>query len=235
MNSSRPVEGPVTLGHLVRQRLREVDRSPAELAEALRVPTAYVNDLIAGRRQPPLPGRTDLYRPMTTFLKVGRDDLATCAARERTETAPAKATAPTPKVRRLLLDMCEPSTAHALERRRGKGAKDDLTRFFQRLLDHIQVAVLRILADQMNLRLAAKRSGQSYVDKRMEVLEFLDTTPATLNARQVTRYMVPRIAKWDVDLDTGVLRVVLRSQDKGERERRGGCAPTTAPKPLPWS
>jgi hypothetical protein len=56
---------------------------------------------------------------------------------------------------------------------------------------------------------------------RLSVLEFLDATPDTLTTDDVTQFVQPRIARWDVDLDTRVLRVALRGQEPRDRGRRG--------------
>ena len=86
--TSTPASRPATLGQLLRQRLREMSRSPEQLAEALQVPTAYVNELITGARRPPLPGRTDVYEKMTSFLRLGRNELASYARAEREDDPP---------------------------------------------------------------------------------------------------------------------------------------------------
>ena len=76
-----PKDSP-TVRALLRKRLKEINRSSQELAEAAQVPAEYVDDLIGGRRRPPMPGRTDIYERMTTFLKLGRNALAQCARAE---------------------------------------------------------------------------------------------------------------------------------------------------------
>ncbi|MBI4500528.1 MAG: hypothetical protein HY700_05145, partial [Gemmatimonadetes bacterium] len=48
----------VKVSELLRERLKETKRSAAELAEAVEVPEEYIDQLIAGRRRPPLPSRT---------------------------------------------------------------------------------------------------------------------------------------------------------------------------------
>ena len=55
---------------------------------------------------------------------------------------------------------------------------------------------------------------------RLRVLEFLDATPDTVTLDHLAEFVQPRIARWDVDLPTGVLRVVLRAQEPRERVRR---------------
>src|SRR5207244_5157579 len=83
MPAALPLKQPVKVGQLLRRRLRELKRTPRELAEAVNVSEEYMSDLVAGRRRPPAPGRTDLYVPMAKFLRLHRNDLPTCARVER--------------------------------------------------------------------------------------------------------------------------------------------------------
>ena len=108
-----------------------------------------------------------------------------------------------------------------LEKSKGKRGKDDLVDFIQRLLDITQGAVRRLLDDQVSLRLAAGQRGLTYPALRLSVLEFLDATPETLTVADVTQFVQPSIARWDVDLETKVLRVALRGQEPRDRGRRG--------------
>jgi hypothetical protein len=220
MTSSPPSKLPATVGELLRRRLREIKRSQEELAEAIEVPTEYIDDLIEGSRRPPLPGRTDIYEKMTSFLRLGRNDVVACARAERASTPPA-GTGPGADVRRLMFDLCDPRSAKELERRRARrGGAEELASVMQRVLDVAQGAVRRVLDDRIGLRLAAAERGSTYVAMRLRVLEFLDATPDTLTAQDLTEFLRPRIARWNMDLDTGVLRVVLREHEPRPRERR---------------
>ena len=220
MKSSVPLKKPMPVGKLLRQRLRETERSAEQLAEAVQLPREYIDDLIAGRRRPPQPGQTDLYDRMTSFLRLSRNDLALCASAEREATAPKRRSALKPTIRRQLLELCEPKTAEELEARRAQHGGAELMDFFQRLLEVTQGAVRRMLDDQIGLRIAAERYGGTYPAMRLRVLEFLDATPETLTTDDLAKFLQPRVTLWDVDLETGVLRVVLRSQEPRERHRR---------------
>src|SRR5256885_15865924 len=83
MPAALPLKHPVKVGQLVRRRLRELKRTPRELADAVQVSEDYIVDIVAGRRRPPAPGRIDLYAPMARFLRLHRNDLPTCARVER--------------------------------------------------------------------------------------------------------------------------------------------------------
>jgi hypothetical protein len=205
-----------------------VKRSPEELAAAVEVPAAYIDDLIAGARRPPLPERTDIYGRMTAFLRLGRQEIAACARAERASARSGTA-GPPAGVRRELLDLCDPETARALEQRRTRRGSAELAGLIQRVLDVAQGAVRRMLDDQIALRLAAAERASTYVAMRFRVLEFLDATPETVTAEDLAEFVRPRIARWDVDLESGVLRVVMRAQEPRERTRRqptGRSSPT---------
>jgi hypothetical protein len=55
---------------------------------------------------------------------------------------------------------------------------------------------------------------------RLRLLEFLDATPDNLTAKDYADFIEPRIEHWDVDLETGVLRVVLKTQEPTASARR---------------
>ncbi len=195
---------------LLKRTLKETEQTPAELAEAVQVPPTYIADLIAGRRKLPRPGRTDLYEGITSFLKLSRNELLGCADAERAKAEPKRVTGPNPKVRKELLALCEPGIAKKLERDRTKKGVARFADLSQRLLDATQRATRRKLTDQISLRGVARQGGSTYVAMRFKVLEFLDATPDTLTTSDVAEFLRPLIDFWEVDLETGVLRVVLR-------------------------
>jgi len=215
-----PMKDPLTLRALLRQRLKEINRSAEDLALAAQVPSQYVDDLIGGRRRPPMPGRTDIYERMTTFLKLGRNELAHCARAERADAQATGGAGPNPAIGRELLALCEPATARQLARRRTAEGAAELAQVIQRLLDVIQGTVRRVLENEIALRVAAAQRGSTYLAMRYRVLEFLDATPETLTADDVAEFVAPRVGLWDVDLETGVLRVVLRTEEPRGRQRR---------------
>src|SRR2546428_5658139 len=179
MAAALPLKRPVKVGELVRRRLRELKRSPRELADAVQVPEIYTADLVAGRRRPPAPGRMDVYAPMTKFLKLHRNDLPTCAKAERDGETKSKRR-PHPGIRQQFLELClDPAKARVLARRLGR--KDGVTLervIVGRLLEVAQGVVRRQLDDDVGIRIAASREGCTYLEWRMEVMEFLDSTPA---------------------------------------------------------
>src|SRR3989441_5809314 len=119
MPAAVPLKHPVKVGQLVRRRLRELKRTPRELADAVQVSEDYIVDIVAGRRRPPAPGRIDLYAPMARFLRLHRNDLPTCARVERLA-EPAARHRPDPGGWKLLFELCEPGKARLLARQLAK-------------------------------------------------------------------------------------------------------------------
>jgi hypothetical protein len=208
----------MTVRKLLAERLEETQQSTDDLAGAIEVPGRYLKELISGRRRAPLPARTDVYEKMTRFLKLGRTDLAETAAAERAEAGDDMGP-PDEEVRDQMLELCEAGTAGKL-RRRARNGHAELVDLLGRVLDVAQGSACRTLTDQIPLRIAASRSGESYPELRMRVLEFLDTSPATLTMENLVQFVRPLIEVWDVDLESGVLKVVLRSATPTERHQR---------------
>lgn len=220
MTATQPLKRPVKVALLMRRRLRELKRSPRELAEAAQVSEAYIADLLAGRRPPPAPGRTDVYERMTKFLRLHRSDLPSCARAER-DGHDASRRRLAPRVRRALLELCEPVRVRALARRLAPRGGAVLERVIAgRLLEVAQGFVRRQLDGEVGLRVAATRAGCSYLDMRMRLLEFLDATADGLTLRVYEEFVRPWIAAWDIDLKTHAMRIVLRSEEPAPRPRR---------------
>jgi hypothetical protein len=220
MAAALPLKRPVKVGELVRRRLRELKRSPRELAEAVQVSETYIADLVAGRRVPPAPSRMDVYAPMTKFLKLHRNDLPTCAKAERDGTTKSRRR-PHPEVRRQMLDLCEPVRARTLLRKLGRKDGVGLERVIVgRLLEIAQGFVRRQLDDDVGIRIAATRDGCTYLERRMKLMEFLDVTPEGLGPADSDEFVRPRISAWDIDLDSNAMKIVLRSQEPAPRQVR---------------
>ena len=229
MPAAIPLKRPVKVGQLVRRRLKELKRTPRELAEALQVTEHFIAELVSGRRLPPAPTRADVYAPMTKFLRLHRNDLPTCARAEREGEGPSRRR-PSPRVRELLLELCDPARARVLVRRLtqkrvgggavGGGGPPLDALVAQRLLEVAQGFVRRQLDDEVGIRVASGREGCTYLELRMKLLEFLDATPSSLTATDVEDFFRPRIGTWDLDFETQTMRIVLRTQEPAPRQKR---------------
>jgi hypothetical protein len=206
-----PLKEPVRVGELVGRRLRELKRTPGELAAAVKVSEDYIVDLVAGRRRPPAPGRSDVYTAMTKFLRLHRNDLPACARAERRGVGTRRPRRPDARVRKLVLGLCAPERSEAIARRfaRADGAELEALAV-GRLLEVAQGFARRRLEDEVGLRVAATRDGTTYLDTRMRLVEFLDAEAESVTVRDCEEFLRPRIASWDMDFDTGAMHIVLR-------------------------
>ncbi len=220
MSVALPLKRPVKVGQLVRRRLKELKRTPQELADVLQVSERYIVDLVAGRRQPPPPGRSEVYAKMTRFLRLHRNDLPTCAQAERDGTTRHRHL-PDPRVRAMLLALCEPAKARSLSRRFAHKRYAPLAHLVvERLLEVARGFARRQLEDEVGMRVTASRDGSSFIDVRMRLLEFLDVTPESLTPEDCADFIRLRIASWDIDLETYAMRIILRSQEAAPRQKR---------------
>ncbi|HXF94806.1 MAG TPA: hypothetical protein VNI61_01770 [Gemmatimonadales bacterium] len=214
-----PLTRPVKVGELVKRRLRELGRSPRDLAEALGLPERWAADLVAGRRRPPAPAQSQVYESMTRFLRLHRNDLPLCARAEHEERDNGRGR-PARRVRELLLALCVPGRARTLARRLARPGGVELERLIvDRLLAVTKGFARRQLEDEFGIRIAARRAGSTPAERRLQLLEFLDTTVATLTPEDVTSFMQPRLDGWDIDLETRAMRIVLKPSDPGVSPR----------------
>jgi hypothetical protein len=190
------------------------------LATAVQVPEWYVDDLLSGRRLPPAPDRTDIYDKITRYLRLHRNELADRAEAQRAEVVQTRRR-PVPRVRELLLELCDPIKIRALGRHLIGRDGAELERVIaERILSVAKSFVGRQLEDEVGVRAAAKREGVNYLDMRIRMLDFLDARADTLTPAHHAHFVRPRIATWDIDVKTKAMRIVLRSQEPRPGQKR---------------
>jgi hypothetical protein len=158
---------------------------------------------------------------MTKFLRLHRNDLPTCARAER-EGTKASGRRPNARVRELLLSLCGPATVPAVTRRLANGREAGALEILiaDRILEVAQGYVRHQLNDEVGIRVAASREDCTFAEMRMRLLDFLDATPSSLTVDDHEAFVRPRIERWDFDLETKAMRIVLRSNDPEPRQRR---------------
>jgi transcriptional regulator with XRE-family HTH domain len=68
---------------MIKRRLEELGLEQKDLATAAEVTESYVSQLLARKKLPPAPDRTDIYEKMAKFLKLPSDRLSKLAELER--------------------------------------------------------------------------------------------------------------------------------------------------------
>ena len=199
---------------LIRQRLEELGLEQRDLAAAAAVTESYISQLVTGKKQPPEPGRTDIYEKMGKFLKIPAGQLTKLAEHQRQEVLKRNLEkAPRAlfkEVRELILRKCAPEKEKQVRAIFEKQPFGELERLVtQKLLDVVKKIAKDELASETWLRSVARLSGKSYEAMRVGILEFLDTDAFNVSVENCVSFLDPLIESWDIDLATFGMEIIL--------------------------
>src|SRR5882762_2079886 len=97
---------------VIRHRLDELALDQKDLAVAAQVTESYISQLLARKKVPPAPDRTDIYEKIGKFLELPGGELSKLASLQRREELKKKiADPPSPlfeDFRELILRKCDP-------------------------------------------------------------------------------------------------------------------------------
>ena len=199
---------------VIRQRLKELRVDQRDLAAAAQVTESYISQLLARKKSPPAPERTDLYDKMEAFLKLPSGELSQLADLQRKEELRRKlGDTPTPlfrEVRELVLRKCKPDKQPqvlAIFEKQPFGELEHLVT--QKLLDVVKAVAREELRSENWLRLVARLSDRSYEQMRVVILEFLDMDVFNISVENCVSFLDPLIESWDIDLATFGMEIVL--------------------------
>ena len=152
---------------LIRQRLSELDLDQKDLAVAAQVTESYISQLLARKKAPPAPGRTDIYEKIGQFLRLPSGELSKLADVQRQLELKKKVAEP-PKplfkdCRELILRKCEPDSRGEVRRIFEKEPFGEFERLVtQKILDVAQGLAREELRSEEWLRSMAQLSGRSF-------------------------------------------------------------------------
>lgn len=198
----------------IRQRLSELGLDQKDLAAAAEVTESYISQLLARKKAPPAPARTDIYEKFGRFLGLPPGELARLAeAQRKREYQKRLADPPGPlfkEFRELILRKCEPASRTEVQRIFEKEPFGELERLVTRkLLDVAQELAKQGLSSETLLRSMAQLSGRSYEQMRVATLQFLDTDIFHVSLDGCVSFLDPMIGSWDIDLKTFSLKMVI--------------------------
>jgi transcriptional regulator with XRE-family HTH domain len=210
---------------VIKRRLDELGLEQKDLAKAAEVTESYISQLLARKKLPPAPDRTDIYQKMAKVLKLPSDRLSKLAELQRREELKKDlAGPPAPlfrEVREVILRKCVPDKEKQVRQIFEKQPFGELERLVtQKLLDVIK----KVAKDELNsenwLHLVARLAGRSYEQMRVTLLEFLDTDVFSLSPENCVSFLDPLIESWDVDLATFGMEIVLNRRIASGDARR---------------
>jgi len=196
-----------------------------DLATAAEVTDSYISQLLARKKLPPAPDRTDIYAKMAKFLKLPSDRLSKLAEHQRREELKRDLVGPPAplfrEVREVILRKCVPDKEKQVRAIFEKQPFGELERLVtQKLLDVIKNVAKEELNSENWLHLVARLTGRSYEQMRVTLLEFLDTDVFNLSPENCVSFLDPLIESWDVDLTTFGMEIVLNRRIASGDPRR---------------
>jgi transcriptional regulator with XRE-family HTH domain len=185
-----------------------------DLAAAAEVTESYISQLLARKKMPPAPDRTDIYDKMSRLLKLPPGKLSRLADLQRKdEFKRGLNDAPTPlfkEVRELILKKCSPTREGQIRAIFEKQSFGELERLVtQKLLDVVKTVAKEELENENWLHQMARLSRRRYEDMRVIVLEFLDTDIFNVSVENCVSFLDPLIESWDIDLASFGMEIVL--------------------------
>jgi transcriptional regulator with XRE-family HTH domain len=218
-------EAAVDVPLVIKHRLKELGLDQKDLAGAAQVTESYISQLLARKKAPPAPGRTDIYEKMSRFLKLPNEELSRLAELQRQEDLRKKIAEP-PKplfeeFRELILRKCSSERREEIRRIFEKAPFGELERLItQKLLDVAKRIAKEELQREEWLRLIAQLSERSYEQTRVAILEFLDTDVFHVSVENCVSFLDPLIESWDIDLQTFGMEIVLNRRLAVGRPKR---------------
>ena len=222
---------------LIRHRLKELGLEQKDLAAAAQVTESYISQLLARKKAPPAPGRTDIYEKIGRALKLPSGELSNLADLQRKEELRKRAAEPPrplfKECRELILRKCDSARQKEVRRIFEKEPFGELERLVtQKLLDVAQGVAKEELQSEEWLRLMAQLSGRSYEQMRVAILEFLDTDVFNVSVENCISFLDPMIDSWDIDLKTFGMGVVLNRRLTAGSLKRFEFAEQEPPQPV---
>lgn len=215
----------MTIALFIRNRLKELKLGQKDLARAANVTDSYISQLMAHKKLPPAPNRTDMYDKISRVLKLPDGQLAKLADLQRREHLKKRlGDQPAPllrDVRELILRKCNSDKHGEVRVIFEKQPFGELERFVtQKLLSVAKGVARKELDNQAWMRQVARISKKTYPQMRVTVLQFLDTTIFDLSNDNCIAFLDPLIESWDIDLATFCIEIVLNRRIAPGHQKR---------------
>src|ERR1700724_2787087 len=151
---------------------------------------------------------------MSEFLRLPAGELSRLAEVQRQEDLKKRVTEPPrplfKECRELVLRKCEPERRREVRRIFEKEPFGEFERLItQKLLDVAQGIAKEELRSEEWLRLMAQLGGRTYEQRRVAILDFLDTDVFNVSLENCVSFLDPMIDSWDIDVKTFGMEVVL--------------------------
>ena len=199
---------------VIRHRLKELDLEQRGLAVAADVTESYISQLLARKKAPPAPNRSDIYEKMEHFLKLPKGELTKIAELQRRDELKKKMADPPQPLfqafRELILRKCVPGKRRQIRGIVEKETFGELERLVtQKLVDAAKSVARQELDNKKWLRLVSRLTKRSTEQARVMLRDFLNTDVFSVAIENGISFLNPLIESWDIDLETFGVELVL--------------------------
>lgn len=205
------------ISSLIRERLEELGIGQRDLAFAAEVTESYISQLLANKKAPPAPDRTDIYEKFAKILKLPSKELTRLAETQRQEELKKKVLNPPlplfKEFRELILRKCVPAKRRQVTSIFEREPFGEFERFVtQKLLDIAKGVAREELRHERWIHRVADLSHRTYEQTRVSILEFLDTDVFHVSVKDCIAFLNPLIQSWDIEFESFGMDVVLSRQ-----------------------
>jgi transcriptional regulator with XRE-family HTH domain len=210
---------------VIRHRLKELGLDQRELAAAANVTESYVSQLLARKKAPPAPRRTEIYNKMEEFLRLPRGELSRLAEVQRKEELKKKAGGPAsplfPEFRALMLRKCRSENRVRIRAILEKEPFGELERLVaQKLLDVAKGVAKAHSGNPVWVGLAARLGKRTREQTRATLRKLLETDVFSASVETCIPFLESLIESWNIDLETFAIEIILnRGMSTGGRKR----------------
>jgi transcriptional regulator with XRE-family HTH domain len=202
------------IASVIHHRLDELGLGQRDLAVAAEVTESYISQLLAKKKTPPAPDRTDIYDKIAKVLKLPNKDLARLADTQRREELKRKVLDPPQPLfqefRQLILRKCVRTKRKQMTNIFAREPFGEFERFItQKLLDLAKRVARKELEDEEWIHRVARVGKRSYEESRVLILEFLDTDVFHVSVENCISFIDPLIESWDIEFESFGMDIVL--------------------------
>src|SRR5437764_114977 len=199
---------------VIRQRLEELGIGQRDLAVAAEVTESYISQVLAKKKMPPAPDRTDIYDKIANVLGIPGKELSKLAETQRREELKRKVLDPPSPLfkefRQLILRKCLAGKREQMTSIFEREPFGEFERFVtQKLLDIAKRVAKEELRDEKWIHRVARVSKRSYEETRVLILEFLDTDVFHVSLENCLSFLDPLIESWDIEFENFGMQIVL--------------------------
>ena len=202
------------IASVIRHRLDELGIEQRDLAVAAEVTESYISQLLAKKKTPPAPDRSDIYAKIAKVLKLSAKELSRLADTQRREELKRKVLDPPrplfEEFRRLILRKCVAAKRKQITNIFEREPFGEFERFItQKLLDVAKRVAKEELEDEKWIHSVAQVGKRSYEETRVLILEFLDTDVFHVSVENCISFLGPLIESWDIEFESFGMEIVL--------------------------